>query len=105
MLQNGYVHFNILEFNSVLDFFLYTPKHFFFSICIGGVFKLELFLPEEYPMAAPKVCQVSLAKTSFFLVSQNPVCGFLHNVHVYAFLPFSYPNPHEEDSVKYSVPK
>ncbi|KAH8969373.1 hypothetical protein BDL97_02G030200 [Sphagnum fallax] len=22
---------------------------------IGGVFKLELFLPEEYPMAAPKV--------------------------------------------------
>jgi ubiquitin-conjugating enzyme E2 N len=22
----------------------------------GGVFKLELFLPEEYPMAAPKVC-------------------------------------------------
>ncbi|CAK9200089.1 unnamed protein product [Sphagnum troendelagicum] len=25
------------------------------SIFIGGVFKLELFLPEEYPMAAPKV--------------------------------------------------
>lgn len=24
-------------------------------ICPGGVFKLELFLPEEYPMAAPKV--------------------------------------------------
>ncbi|KAB1995233.1 hypothetical protein ES319_D13G147800v1 [Gossypium barbadense] len=24
-------------------------------ICLGGVFKLELFLPEEYPMAAPKV--------------------------------------------------
>jgi len=22
---------------------------------LGGVFKLELFLPEEYPMAAPKV--------------------------------------------------
>ena len=22
---------------------------------VGGVFKLELFLPEEYPMAAPKV--------------------------------------------------
>ncbi|XP_011849396.1 PREDICTED: ubiquitin-conjugating enzyme E2 N-like [Mandrillus leucophaeus] len=22
----------------------------------GGTFKLELFLPEEYPMAAPKVC-------------------------------------------------
>jgi hypothetical protein len=26
------------------------------SMFIGGVFKLELFLPEEYPMAAPKVC-------------------------------------------------
>lgn len=25
------------------------------DICLGGVFKLELFLPEEYPMAAPKV--------------------------------------------------
>lgn len=22
---------------------------------LGGVYKLELFLPEEYPMAAPKV--------------------------------------------------
>ncbi|KAG6756392.1 hypothetical protein POTOM_039820 [Populus tomentosa] len=26
-----------------------------FVLCLGGVFKLELFLPEEYPMAAPKV--------------------------------------------------
>jgi hypothetical protein len=26
------------------------------TMVIGGVFKLELFLPEEYPMAAPKVC-------------------------------------------------
>jgi ubiquitin-protein ligase len=25
-------------------------------IDLGGVFKLELFLPEEYPMAPPKVC-------------------------------------------------
>ncbi|KAG0567015.1 hypothetical protein KC19_7G104300 [Ceratodon purpureus] len=25
----------------------------------GGVFKLELFLPEEYPMAAPKVSQLN----------------------------------------------
>jgi hypothetical protein len=25
----------------------------------GGVFELELFLPEEYPMAAPKVSVVS----------------------------------------------
>lgn len=28
---------------------------FCFGHPIGGVFKLELFLPEEYPMAAPKV--------------------------------------------------
>ena len=26
----------------------------------GGVFKLELFLPEDYPMSAPKVCMVLL---------------------------------------------
>lgn len=25
----------------------------------GGVYKLELFLPEDYPMAAPKVCSTS----------------------------------------------
>ncbi|THG00663.1 hypothetical protein TEA_000081 [Camellia sinensis var. sinensis] len=25
----------------------------------GGVFKLELFLPEEYPMAAPKACALA----------------------------------------------
>jgi hypothetical protein len=23
--------------------------------CVGGMFKLELFLPEDYPMAPPKV--------------------------------------------------
>ena len=30
----------------------------------GGVFKLELFLPEDYPMSAPKVpCLLSLAQS------------------------------------------
>ncbi|RYR21081.1 hypothetical protein Ahy_B03g066326 isoform C [Arachis hypogaea] len=29
--------------------------HAFLLVLLGGVFKLELFLPEEYPMAAPKV--------------------------------------------------
>ncbi|CDY26882.1 hypothetical protein HID58_095697 [Brassica napus] len=28
---------------------------YFNVMVLGGVFKLELFLPEEYPMAAPKV--------------------------------------------------
>lgn len=38
-----------------------SPKYFvyfytmFLVFHLGGVFKLELFLPEEYPMAAPKV--------------------------------------------------
>ena len=32
----------------------------------GGVFKLELFLPEEYPMAAPKVC--FLAVFNYFII-------------------------------------
>ncbi|KAL6538308.1 Ubiquitin-conjugating enzyme E2 35 [Orobanche gracilis] len=32
-----------------------TEWHLCHFIPIGGVFKLELFLPEEYPMAAPKV--------------------------------------------------
>jgi ubiquitin-conjugating enzyme E2 N len=28
---------------------------FFFYLFTGGVFRLELFLPDEYPMAPPKV--------------------------------------------------
>ncbi|OMO92459.1 Ubiquitin-conjugating enzyme, E2 [Corchorus olitorius] len=33
----------------------------------GGVFKLELFLPEEYPMAAPKYC-LAPSEKGFFRV-------------------------------------
>uniref|UniRef100_A0A8C6QRZ4 UBC core domain-containing protein n=1 Tax=Nannospalax galili TaxID=1026970 RepID=A0A8C6QRZ4_NANGA len=29
---------------------------YYFHVVIAGTFKLELFLAEEYPMAAPKVC-------------------------------------------------
>ena len=29
----------------------------------GGIFKLELFLPEEYPMAAPKVTPVTISSS------------------------------------------
>lgn len=43
--------------------------------CLGGVFKLELFLPEEYPMAAPKV--------SLWLL-QNPAFWFYLNIGVFA---------------------
>lgn len=31
----------------------------------GGLFKLELFLPEDYPMSAPKVRFVVLVKDRF----------------------------------------
>ena len=30
----------------------------------GGLFKLELFLPEDYPMAAPKVPMCTAARSS-----------------------------------------
>lgn len=39
--------------------YLYTS--YFLQSCLGGVFKLELFLPEEYPMAAPKVLQLGFS--------------------------------------------
>ena len=43
---------NFLKINYIsmktINFFLQSPFE-------GGTFKLELFLPEEYPMAAPKV--------------------------------------------------
>lgn len=31
-------------------------------VASGGAFKLELFLPEDYPMAAPKVRECSLLR-------------------------------------------
>ena len=36
---------------------LLAPSTFLDHSCmhVGGAFKLELFLPEDYPMAAPKV--------------------------------------------------
>lgn len=44
----------------------------FLLVLLGGVFKLELFLPEEYPMAAPKV---------YYFLSSNLIisihCGIL----------------------------
>lgn len=48
-----YVFMTILRIHSflILTFFL-TPLKSPFE---GGTFKLELFLPEEYPMAPPKV--------------------------------------------------
>ena len=40
--------FLVFMFNSTISLLLLINL-------LGGVFKLELFLPEEYPMAAPKV--------------------------------------------------
>jgi ubiquitin-protein ligase len=42
-----YTDFSVLKTNSYLG-----PEGSPFE---GGVFKLELFLPEDYPMSAPKV--------------------------------------------------
>ena len=42
----------------------------FLFVLLGGVFKLELFLPEEYPMAAPKV--LNLVAAYFFFL--NTLC-------------------------------
>ena len=60
------VYLSWLLYMLLLDFFVcgghpfihsFVSGHLIlFLICLaGGVFKLELFLPEEYPMAAPKV--------------------------------------------------
>jgi len=46
-----------------------------FVLYLGGVFKLELFLPEEYPMAAPKVPQVGVFH-----------CGAFSKSHFYVTL-------------------
>jgi len=40
-------------------FHLHPLPASFTLMCAGGVFKLELFLPEDYPMAAPKVGYLS----------------------------------------------
>lgn len=42
--------------------------HTFVFKLVGGVFKLELFLPEEYPMAAPKVLHYSFSLISVHCV-------------------------------------
>ena len=38
----------------------------------GGVFKLELFLPEDYPMSAPKVSIKIAECCSHKLITNNP---------------------------------
>lgn len=51
-----------------------------FYLCLGGVFKLELFLPEDYPMAPPKVqlwsgvCVGSQADATNFLMGTFTWC-------------------------------
>ncbi|RWV96521.1 hypothetical protein GW17_00040754, partial [Ensete ventricosum] len=43
-------------------------------LILGGVFKLELFLPEEYPMAAPKPKNGPV----YMLLGHKRVGGVLH---------------------------
>jgi hypothetical protein len=39
--------------------------------CAGGVFKLELFLPEDYPMAPPKVGPGAVKKCTAGVAAQH----------------------------------
>lgn len=61
---------------------------------LGGVFKLELFLPEEYPMAAPKVlhyfffihfdslCYSCTASSAEFFIVENNSCHYFFNLYI-----------------------
>lgn len=61
--------FNLYLFNQFgLLIFINMKYHLYFFALIGGVFKLELFLPEEYPMAAPKVKQLSIGIPSIICI-------------------------------------
>ena len=55
ILWKSDIHFLYYPFTSV---WLYHANLLVILMSSGGVFKLELFLPEEYPMAAPKVFSV-----------------------------------------------
>jgi ubiquitin-conjugating enzyme E2 N len=44
-----------------------------FELAAGGVYKLELFLPEEYPMSAPKVRVFRGREPAVPCPSLNPV--------------------------------
>ncbi|KAH0855400.1 hypothetical protein HID58_008040 [Brassica napus] len=47
-------YFNVMVLGSFSSPYEGTPSSSFSLFKLRGVFKLELFLPEEYPMAAPK---------------------------------------------------
>ena len=54
--------FNVCDGNDIYNSIIFLNMsilHVFADlllfVLLAGVFKLELFLPEEYPMAAPKV--------------------------------------------------
>lgn len=51
---------------------------------VGGVFKLELFLPEEYPMAAPKVTLFFISLSLLFVYPETFIGSCLLLVYVVA---------------------
>lgn len=51
---------------------------------VGGVFKLELFLPEEYPMAAPKVTLFFISLSLIFVYPETFIGSCLLLVYVVA---------------------
>lgn len=52
------------------------------SICAGGKFRLELFLPEDYPMAAPKVRLCVHPESAAVKVSLQLLPDWTRNAHV-----------------------
>ncbi|MCO5564258.1 hypothetical protein L7F22_017916 [Adiantum nelumboides] len=58
----------------------------------GGVFKLELFLPEEYPMSAPKASNAVFFYYTFWIVESNVAASAHHPILVRFLTKIYHPN-------------